>query len=114
MRQEVQEGGFKFHDTAAMLVEDDGRPHTINFCKNCHYVRLAERNEPEVTHKKWKIMIGERNSRGKLSGCLGAKGVREQDVRTVRDQKVGGKDPAGERCDGSAIGQKRARRVAAQ
>ena len=33
--------GFKFNDIAAISVENDGKPHTINLCENCHSLRLA-------------------------------------------------------------------------
>ena len=35
-----RKGGFKFHDIAAMSVEDDGRLHTINLCKDCYNLRM--------------------------------------------------------------------------
>ena len=36
--------GFSFFHIAAILVEDDGWPHTMNLCKNCH--------TPEAGRKK--------------------------------------------------------------
>ena len=68
--KECNKEGFKFFDIATMLVEDDGKPHTINLCINCYALRLAERNESEVTNARWKAMVGEKSSRGKLSACL--------------------------------------------
>ena len=65
--------GFKFFDITAILVEDEGRPRTTNCCRNFSFLRLAETNEPEVTHARWKTMIGEKTSRGKRSACLKAK-----------------------------------------
>ena len=55
--------GFDLFDIAAILAEDEGRPHTINHCKKCYNLSLAERNEPAVTHARWKAMIGEESSR---------------------------------------------------
>ena len=46
--------GFKFYDITPFSVEDEGRPHTVNLCKNCYNLRVAERNEPEVTHARWR------------------------------------------------------------
>ena len=44
------EEGFKFFffDIAAIVVEDDGKPHTINFCRTCFDCRMAEKGEPKV------------------------------------------------------------------
>ena len=55
--KKVAREGFKFFDIAATLVENEGRPHTVNLWKKCYNLRLAERNEPEVTHARWKTMI---------------------------------------------------------
>ena len=51
--------GFKFYDIAAVLVEDDGKTHTINLCGNCN---------PEADRKKrigcnqrelfWRLEVG--------------------------------------------------------
>ena len=60
------------------VAEDEGRPHTINHCKNCHNL---ERSEPEVTHARWKATIGGRSSRGSLSACLVAKRVEGRILR---------------------------------
>ena len=57
VRQECRKGGFKFCDIGAILVEVEGRPHAIHLCN----LRLAERNEAEVTHARWKAMIGEKS-----------------------------------------------------
>ena len=53
--QEVQQRGLKFLDVAATLVEDDGKPHTINICENCYSLRPAERKETKVTHARCKV-----------------------------------------------------------
>ena len=68
----------KFHGNAAILAEDDGKPHTINFCRTCCNFGLAERNESKVTTAKWKPMIEQNVSRGKLSAAFGwVKGCRD-------------------------------------
>ena len=59
--------GFKFYDIASIMVEDDGEPHTINHCTNCYNLRQEERKEPTVNGKRWRIMVGEKTSRDKLS-----------------------------------------------
>ena len=44
VRQGVQEkGAFKFFEIAAILVEDDGKRHAINFCLNCCNLRHVGR-----------------------------------------------------------------------
>ena len=53
-----------------------------NFCKDCYYLRQAERQEPEVCGKRWRIMVGEKSYRGKLSACLGAKGFENKMSKT--------------------------------
>ena len=44
---------------------DDAR-----WCRNCHILRLAERSESKVTNARWKTMIEQTVSRGKLSTAL--------------------------------------------
>ena len=39
--------GLKFHDIAAILVEDDAKPPSMNLCLNCYNLRLAEWNGSE-------------------------------------------------------------------
>ena len=39
--KKCNEEGFKFLDIAAISVEGDSKPHTINLCKNCHDHRLT-------------------------------------------------------------------------
>ena len=34
--RQCSEECFKFYDIALIMVEDDGEPHTINFCLNCY------------------------------------------------------------------------------
>ena len=48
------------------MVGDDGKPHTIKLCGSGYDLRPAERNESKVTNARWKTMIGEKDSRGKL------------------------------------------------
>ena len=71
VRQEVC---FKFYDSAPMLVEDDGKPHTINLCKNCFNLRLAERDDTKATNAGWKTLIEQKVSRGRLSAAFGEDG----------------------------------------
>ena len=63
--------GFDFFDIAVMLAEDEGRPHTINHCKQWYNLSLAERNEPAVTHARRKVTIGEESSRRGAKGFAG-------------------------------------------
>ena len=63
--------GFKFFDIAAIL-EDDGKSHTINLCKNCYDMRLSERNELKVTGAGWKAMIERKVSRWFCQKNVGA------------------------------------------
>ena len=72
--QKGKEKGFKFYDVAAILVEDNGKPHTINFCRNCYNLRLTERDESKVTNARWKSMIEQKASRGRLSAAFRSNG----------------------------------------
>ena len=54
---------FKSGDTAPISGEDDGEPHTINFCMTCHNLRKEETMEPT------------------------AGGIRTQDVEVLRSQE---------------------------
>ena len=64
---------------AAILVEDDGRPHTTDLFKNCYNLRLAERNEPEVAHSRWRTLR------------------RQEDAGKILDGRGGDCDAAGEK-----------------
>ena len=97
-----RKGGFKFFDIEAILVEDEGRPHAINLCKKYDNLRLAERSEPEVTHVRWKAVIGEKSSRGKLSAC---KWSRNKDMGTFRSQKVASNSLDGRSSNSDAAGE---------
>ena len=48
--QRCNEECFKFFDIAAILVARDGKPHTINLCRNCHNLRVAERDDTKGTN----------------------------------------------------------------
>ena len=87
--QKCNKEGFKFYDIAAILVEDDGKPHTINLCRNCYSPRLAERNESVVTNVKWKAMIEQKVSRQTV-GRLRVRGFRQKDVWSICSQKTCG------------------------
>ena len=69
--QTYSEEGFKFYDIAALLV-DDSKLHTVNLCRNCYNIRVAERNDSKVTNVGWKAMIKQKVSRGRLSAAFGA------------------------------------------
>ena len=72
--KKCNEEGFRFYDIAAVVTEDDGKPHTINLCRDCYNLRLAERTESIVTSAGWKAMIEQKFSLGKLSAALGTDG----------------------------------------
>ena len=55
-----------------------GMPHTINLCRHCHNLGLAERNESKVTNARWKTMIEQKVSRGNLSAAFRADGFVER------------------------------------
>ena len=84
--------GFKFEDIAAILVEDDGKPHKINLCRNCYNLRLAERNESKVTNAGWKTTIEQKITREQAVGRLGNRWLRQQDVGEICSQEVVGKE----------------------
>ena len=73
---------FMCNDIVFIIVEEDGEPDTINVCKDCFCLRQAERKEPEVTGKRKMIIFFEKSSRGKLSACLGAKGIESKMSKT--------------------------------
>ena len=39
-----------FYDITSSLLEGDGKPQTINLCRHCYNLRLAERGESNVTN----------------------------------------------------------------
>ena len=55
---------FKLDDLAAVVVEEDGKPHTINLCRNCYDCRLTE--VAIKTNAVWKDLIRHKTSRGRL------------------------------------------------
>ena len=50
--------GFKFYDIASIMVEDDGEPHTINFCMKCYNLRLEE----EGANGRRQATVGDKSS----------------------------------------------------
>ena len=69
------QGGERFDWVARTPWLKKGRePHTITNCMHCYSLRQEEKKEPAVRGKRWKIIAGEKGSRGKLSACLGATG----------------------------------------
>ena len=45
------------------MVEHDGEPHTINLCLKCYNFRQEERKEQAMNGGRWKILVGDKNSR---------------------------------------------------
>ena len=76
------------YDIASTVVGDDGEPHKVNFCMNCFHLRQEERKKPAVISKRWRITVGEKCSRGKLSACLGSKGFDNKMWECYAAQKV--------------------------
>ena len=89
--QKCNKEGFKFYDIAAILVEDDGKPHTINLCRNCFNLRLAERNESVVTNVRWKAMIEQKVSRQSV-GRLRVRWFRQKGVGRCAVKNLWAKD----------------------
>ena len=74
--RQCRKASNKFYDTEAIMVEDDGEPHVMNFFEDCCKFRHAERKAPEVSGKRWRIMVGEKSS-GQTVGLLGSTGIRK-------------------------------------
>ena len=74
-----RKGGFKYFEIAATLVEDDGKLHNTPLHE---VVRLEASGTARTEFPR------------QLTGLLGRKGVREQDVGALRDQKVVGEEIA--------------------
>ena len=81
-RQRRKEG-LKLHDTASIMMEDDGEPLTRNLCMD--NLRQEERKEPGVSGKRWRITTDEKSSRGKPR-LLEANEIRKQVVAVLRNQ----------------------------
>ena len=45
--RQCMQGGFKFYEIAAILVEDDGKPHTRNLCMTCYTLRQVEKEHDQ-------------------------------------------------------------------
>ena len=56
--EQCRKEGFKFHDIASVMVEDDGEPPTRNLCLICHNMRQDERMKPGIRGGQWKILVG--------------------------------------------------------
>ena len=111
--QKCNTEGLRFYDIAAILAEDDGKPHTINLCRNCFNLRLAERNESVVTNAKWKAMI---EQKGLEADCRPPSGqmVSSKGCGTICSQKLVGKGLDGGGHEGGAAGEELASRVTVQ
>ena len=96
----------RFIRCASILVEDEGKPHTINLGRNCYSFRLAERCESKVTNAVWKAMIERQVSRGRLSAAFGPDGlVKRMWERFALKQEVG-KTVVGGSNESGAVGDK--------
>ena len=88
--------GFKFCDIAPILVEDDGKPHTINLCRNCYSLRLGERSDSKVTNARWDATIEQEVSRGKLSAaCFVNRMLEKYPAKKLWARAVGGGNVSG-------------------
>ena len=77
--------GFKFFAIAAMLVEDEGKPHTINLCRNCYNSGWQKETNSNVTGAGWKTMIEQKVSRGETKSCGQDNGWMRQDVSPYKE-----------------------------
>ena len=108
------EKGVQYFDLASVMVEDDGAPHTIIFCTKCNNLRQDERKEPVVSNKRWKIVVAEKRSRGKLSAGLDTRGFESRIWEWLRGRRGVCEKLTGGRGDGTEIGQQLDRGVAVQ
>ena len=63
--------GFKFFEIAAIVSEEGGAAHTINFCRNCYNDSRVEQGEAEVNGARWRALIEHQSSRGKFWASFG-------------------------------------------
>ena len=72
--RECRKECFKFYDIASIMVEDDAKSHTINFCMKCYTVGMSRRRKGGTRDRRWKKLVDDKSSRDKVSSCLGARG----------------------------------------
>ena len=70
--------GFKYHDIASVVVEDNGELRTMNSCRDCYTLRQGERKEPVVNNRTLKLLVAEKRSRGKLASGPGTRGLEQK------------------------------------
>ena len=80
--------GFKFNEVAGTLVADDGNTHTMNLCRNCFNLSLAERSESKVTNARWETMIEQKGLSGQAVGCFGTDGFISRTWKTCAAKKL--------------------------
>ena len=71
----VGKKGFKYHDIASVMVEDNVELHTIIVGRDCYNLRKGERKEPIVNSRLWKLLVFEKRSRGKCAAGFVAHGL---------------------------------------
>ena len=74
--------------SVATVTEEGAAARTINLCKQCHYVRRLKQGERQVMASKWREMVEQEASRGKLWHGT----IRTQNVETFHHQKKRGPD----------------------
>ena len=92
------------------MKEDRTKSTSVRTATN---LMLAERNESEVTHARWKALIGKEVS-SKIVGLVGGERICRQDVGTFRSQKGAGKRLDGRGSNSGAVGEKLAKGSPAQ
>ena len=63
--------GFKFFGCAAAVSEKGGAAHTVNSRKKCYNEWRVKQDEAEVAASKWRALIEQKASRGKLWAAFG-------------------------------------------
>ena len=89
-----REKGFMFHEIAAIVTEEGGAAQTINLCKKCHNERRAKQGEAEVAASKWRALIEQKASRGKLWASFGVEHFLRRLWGTIHFRKKRGPDPS--------------------
>ena len=80
--------GYKFDQIAAVVSEDGGAAHTINFCKKCNIEMRAKQAEAEVAASKRRALIVQKGFWRKVMGRSGNGTIRAQDVGTIHHQQA--------------------------
>ena len=66
----VDERNVRSEASYVLLSRLERRIDDARWCRNCYILRLAERSDSKVTNARWKTMIEQKVSRGKLSTAL--------------------------------------------